>query len=158
MSNENKFPLNKLPTDKKNHIIRDVRVASNDDSNGSGRQSLKVPANGPIATALDERTAPIRKRLGVHCVQRVGIVSMAKSCRRQVLHYDYSDGQYTKWPRVRRTFPRSCPRSPPPVTHGPSSCSSPALLWRWLGKCMPRCACAAETTGLTRSAERVSLE
>ena len=108
-------------TDKKNHIIRDVPVASNDDSNGSGRQSLKVPANGPIAIALDERTAPIRKRLGVHCVQRVGIVSMAKSCRRQVLHYDYSDGQYTKWPRVRRTFPRSCPRSPPPVTHGPSS-------------------------------------
>ena len=27
-----------------------------------------------------------------------------------------------------------------------STCWSPALLWRWLGKCMPRCACAAETT------------
>ena len=40
----------------------------------------------------------------------------------------------------------------------PMDCWSPALLWRWLGKCMPRCACAAETTGLTRSAERVSLE
>jgi hypothetical protein len=36
-------------------------------------------------------------------------------------------------------------------------CWSPALLWRWLWKCMPRCACTAETTGLTRSAERVSL-
>jgi hypothetical protein len=100
-------------TDKKHHVIRDVPVSADDDSNGSGRQSLKVPASGPIAKALDERTAPIRERLGVRCVQRVGILSMAMSCRRQVLHYDYSDGQYTRWSKHEKKKSKKLRDKPP---------------------------------------------
>jgi hypothetical protein len=77
------------------------------------RQSLKVPASGPIATALDERTAPIRKRLSVRSVQRVGIMSMARSCRRQVLHYDYSDGQYAKWRTREKSISKKLSKKPP---------------------------------------------
>ena len=101
-------------TDKKRHVIRDMPVSADEEaSNGSGRQSLTVPASGPIAKALDERTAPIRERLGVRCVQRVGIVSMARSCRRQVLHYDYSDGQYTKWRDQEKKKSKKLPYKPP---------------------------------------------
>ena len=101
-------------TDKKRHVIRDMPVSADEEaSNGSGRQSLTVPASGPIAKTLDERTAPIRERLGVRCVQRVGIVSMARSCRRQVLHYDYSDGQYTKWRDQEKKKSKKLPYKPP---------------------------------------------
>ena len=80
-----------------------------------------------------------------------------------------------------RARPRRCPPPPactarpapaprPPTTRRarPATYAPPqlrvvgaqpcgAVVWRWLWKCMPRCACAAETTELTRSAERVSL-
>jgi hypothetical protein len=102
------------PTHVKEHNIRDVPVGAADDTNGSATAvAQKVPASGPIATALDERTAPIRKRLSVRSVQRVGIMSMARSCRRQVLHYDYSDGQYAKWRTREKSISKKLSKKPP---------------------------------------------
>ena len=62
-------------TDPHFHNIRDIPLQMDDGNNGSGRQSYLIPDGGALAQALDERTAPIRARLGVNMVQRVGIAS-----------------------------------------------------------------------------------
>ena len=75
--------------------IRDSPLGQEAD-NGSGRQSLIIPEDGPIARALDKRTAPIRERLGVRRTQLVGIISKPAG-RRQIMHTDYANGAYGLW-------------------------------------------------------------
>ena len=88
-------------TDKEFHNIRNVPLGQ-DDSNGSGRQSYRIPEGGPIVKALDKRTAPIRQRLGVRRTQIVGIISKPSSCR-QIMHTDYANGAYTRWKKKEAT-------------------------------------------------------
>ena len=82
-------------TDPRHHVIRDVPLGQ-DGSNGSGRQSYQIPVDGPLAKALDKRTAPIRDRLGVQRTQIVGIISKPGS-RRQIMHTDFANAAYGMW-------------------------------------------------------------
>ena len=89
-------------TDKEYYNIRNVPLGE-EDSNTSGRQSYRIPEGGPIAKALDKRTAPIQQRLGVRRTQTVGIISKASSCR-QIMHTDYANGAYTRWKKKEATL------------------------------------------------------
>jgi hypothetical protein len=40
-------------------------------------------------------------------------MSMARSCRRQVLHYDYSDGQYATWRTRETSISKKLSKKPP---------------------------------------------
>ena len=109
-------------TDPHFHNIRDIPLQMDDGNNGSGRQSYLIPDGGALAQALDERTAPIRARLGVNMVQRVDIASKASGLR-QVMHYDYSATAYGRWAKRRRKTSTSLSsQGQKSATHGPSWC------------------------------------
>jgi hypothetical protein len=73
----------------------------------------------------------------------------SRSSDSEPLHREVYIVKY-KWCRRRRPLPSGLPSPLPPMPcPSPEACKcwSPALFfWRWLWKCMPRCACAAETT------------
>ena len=88
--------------------IRDVPVGVELSSKDTAaRLSYDLHAGSLVAEQLESRLAPLRQKLGVRRVARVGLKSVAPSSgalrrRRQVGHFDFEQRKCTRWCKDRR--------------------------------------------------------